>query len=125
MLGVLQVAGHQHGLPAFFLDEFLDLGGFFSLVEKRDQDVCAFACERDRDRAAYAAVTAGDDGLHPLQLTRALVAGLAMVRPRIHLAGKARPRLRLFLEGRLGIFIDRVTQLLLAHHFVSENPPGR
>jgi hypothetical protein len=63
VLGVLQVAGHQHGLPAFFLDEFLDLVRFFSLIEKGDQDVRAFACERDRDRAAYAAFAAGDDGL--------------------------------------------------------------
>src|ERR1700722_6449660 len=37
---------------AFLLDEFLDLGGLFGLVKKSDQDVCAFACECDCDRAA-------------------------------------------------------------------------
>ena len=78
---------HQHGLAAFLLDEFLDLVGFFGLVEKGDQDVGAFACERDRDRPAYAAVAAGDDGLHPLQLARALVAGLAVIRTRLHGVG--------------------------------------
>jgi hypothetical protein len=67
VLGVLQVAGHQDGLAALVLDEFLDLVRFFGLIEKGDQDVRAFACERDRDRSPYSAVAAGDDGLHPLQ----------------------------------------------------------
>ena len=84
MLRILQVAGHHDCLPAFLLDEFLDLVRLFGLIEKSDQDVCAFACECDRDRPAYAAVSTGDDGLHALQLTRALVAGLAMIRTGLH-----------------------------------------
>jgi hypothetical protein len=85
------------------LDEFFDLGGLFGLVEKGDYDVCAFGCERDRDRAAYAAVAAGDDRLHPLQLARALIAGLAVIRTRLHGVGRARRRLLLGRKGWLGI----------------------
>jgi hypothetical protein len=65
-------ARHQHGLPAFFLDEFLDLGGLLGLVEKGDQDVCAFACECDRDPAAYAAVTAVMTAFIPFSLPEPL-----------------------------------------------------
>jgi hypothetical protein len=56
MLGVLQVAGHQHDLSAFLLDELLDLVRLLGLVKKGDQDVCAFPGVGYRDGAAYAAV---------------------------------------------------------------------
>src|SRR5580698_1957596 len=42
-----------------------------------------------------------------------------MVRPRLHLACEPRPWLRLFLVGRLGIFIGRVLQRLRFHPFDS------
>jgi hypothetical protein len=87
MLRDLQVAGHQHGLASFVLYEFLDLVGLFGLVEKGNQNVCAFACVGDGDRPTDAAVAAGDDGLHPIQLARALVADLAVIRTRLHCVG--------------------------------------
>jgi hypothetical protein len=42
-----------------------------------------------------------------------------MVGPGIHLARETGPWLGLLLVRRLGVFIDRIPQLLFAHHFIS------
>jgi len=57
-----------------------------------------------RDRAADAAVAAGYDRFHALQSAGAFVAFFAMVRARVHLAGRAGHRLFLAGVGRLRIF---------------------
>ena len=79
-----------------------------------DRDVGAFARIGDRRGAAHAGIAAGDQRLASGEAARAAVAGLAMIRPRVHLARQARPGLRLLLEGRLRIFGTRVIHARLA-----------
>src|SRR6202021_2275134 len=103
VLGVFQIAGHQHSLAAFLLDEFLDLIRLFGLVEKGDQNIASLARIRDRDCPAYAAVSAGDDGFHSLELARALVRSIAMIGSGLHRIRRSRHRLLLGREWRFGI----------------------
>src|SRR5690606_4672016 len=63
-----------------------------------DGDVGALPRERDRDRAADAAVAAGDQGRAALELARAPIALLAVVRRRPQLGLPARPPLLLLLR---------------------------
>src|ERR1700733_2486266 len=98
-----KIAGHQHSLAAFLLDEFLDLIRLFGLVEKGDQNIGSLARIRDRDCPAYAAVSAGDDGFHSLELARALVRSLAMIGSGLHRIRRSRHRLLLGREWRFGI----------------------
>ena len=61
----------------------------------------------DGDRAADAAVAAGDEGLHAVQPARALPAFLAVVGPGVHLLKAAGQALFLFWERRLRIVFHR------------------
>src|SRR5439155_20749605 len=77
-----------------------------------------FACVSNRSGAAHAGIAAGDERLSSEQATGTFVALFAMIRARLHLARESRPRLRLFLERRLRIFLRRIFQLLRCHSFL-------
>jgi hypothetical protein len=95
----------EHRLSARLADQGLDLAGVRLLGRQIvDGDVGAFAGVGDGGGAAHAGIAAGDQSLATLQAARADIAVLAMVRARRHLSGKARPRLGLRFERRLGIF---------------------
>ena len=90
---VADVAGNGDRLAPFLLDDLLGLGGVVMLAQIDDGDVRAFAREQRGDRAADAAVAAGDQrhlALQPagariarlpvgLRLELALVAGLLIL----------------------------------------------
>jgi len=77
------------------------LGRVVVLLEIRDEDVGALARERERDRAADAAIAARDERDPVQELARPLVRLLAVVGPRLHLRLAAGRGLRLLGEGRL------------------------
>ena len=87
-------------------DDFLRVGFFGGKVI--DRDIGAFAGVGDRGGPAHPGITAGNERLATGQTAGAVVALLAVVRPRIHLAGEAGPGLLLAFEGRLRIFFGRV-----------------
>ena len=90
MFGVAQIASNEHGPAAFLLAQRLDLVGVVVLIEIGDQDVGALARVSDRHGPADAAVASGDHRFLARQLAGPLVAGLAMIRTRVHLGGRAR-----------------------------------
>jgi hypothetical protein len=117
---VLEVAGDRKAVAAFLLDQsdhFLRIR--FLRRQIVDGNIGAFARVRDRGGAAHAGISTCNQRLAAGQATGALVAGLTMVRPRIHLAGKARPGLRLLLERRLWVAGDGIDQVLLRHGCIS------
>jgi hypothetical protein len=89
MFGVAQIASNEHGPAAFLLDQRLDLVGVVVLIEIGDQDVGALARVSDRHGPADAAVASDDHRFLARQLARPIVAGLAMIRTRVH-GGRAR-----------------------------------
>src|ERR1700716_2682978 len=99
------------------VDDFFRIGLFAGEVVNRD--IGTFSRVGDSGRSTHAGIASGDELLAARQPTRALVAGLAMVGPGIHLARETGPWLGLLLVRRLGVFIDRIPQLLFAHHFIS------
>src|SRR5690606_9601368 len=102
MLWIRDVSGHQHAPASAGLDQALRLARVLLLIrEIADQHVRALARERERDGAANARVAAGDDGPLVLQSRAAAIALFAGVRRGIHLAARARQRLRLRRERRL------------------------
>ena len=84
--GFGDVAADQEGLAARLLDVALDLLGVGVLAEVADQDIGTLAGVRDRHRPADPGVGAGDHRDLALELAGALVAVLAAVRDRSHLA---------------------------------------
>ena len=80
-----------------------------------DRDIGAFARIGDGGGAAHAGIAAGDQRLAAGEPAGALVAFLAVVRPRLHLAREARPGLGLLLERRLRIFVVRIAEFLIRH----------
>jgi hypothetical protein len=100
MRRVGQVAGDEQGLPPLRLDQCLRLGGIVMFVEIGDEHVRALARKGQRDRAADAAVAAGDDRLFAREPARSLVARLAMIGARVHRSGATGDRLLLFGIGR-------------------------
>ena len=116
----MQVAGNREAGAAFFLDQrdhllcVRLLGG--QIV---DGDIGAFTRICDRSGAAHARIAAGDQRLAAGEPPGALVAGLAVIGTRLHLAGEAGPALRLLLERRFRIAGDGVDQVLLSHIGVS------
>ena len=81
------VAVDQNDLASLSFDKCRHLLGIFVFVEVGDEEVRPLASKGDGDRASDAAVAAGDDGALSLKRSRALVTGLAVVWPRIHLRG--------------------------------------
>ena len=73
-----------------------------------DRDVGPLAGEGDGGGAAHARISAGDQGLPAGEPARAVIARLAMVGPRLHLAGEPGPGLRLRLERRLRVLGRRI-----------------
>ena len=100
---VAQVAGDGHALAPLGLDQLDDLARIGLLVRQVvDRDVGALAGEGDGRGPAHAGIAAGDQRLAAGQPARAVIARLAMVGPRLHLAGETRPGLRLRLNGGFG-----------------------
>src|SRR5258708_3837957 len=58
---------------------------------------------------------AGDECLASQQTTRTLVAGLAVIGPRLHLGGQSGPRLGLSFEWRLRKSAGRIDKFLVYH----------
>ena len=81
------------------IDHLLSIGLFGRVVV--DRHIRPFASEGNGHGATDTAVATGDKGLASGQTARAVIAGLAMVRTRLHLAGERRPFLALLLEGVL------------------------
>ena len=79
-----QVARHQYTLAAGVFNELRHLGGILVFVEIGDQHVGALAGVGDGDRAADAAVAAGDHRALAGQPARAAVGVLATVRHWTH-----------------------------------------
>ena len=100
---ILQVAGDQHRLASLLLDQFLDLFGVIMLVQIGDQNVGAFARIGNGDGAANAAVASGDDRFLAVQPFGSLVAGLTVIRPRLHPRRRSRHGLLLRRKWRLRI----------------------
>ena len=111
---VAEVARHRDRLAAGGLDERHDLlrVGLFGRQVVQHQ-VGALAGEGDRDRAADAAIRAGDDGAAALKAAEPAIALLAVVGLRVHVAREAGRRLRLILELRLRILLRRVLHRVL------------
>ena len=103
-----KVAGNQHRTPPGGLDQLLGLARILVLVPVRDEDVGAFAREREGDRAADAAVGAGDDSRLVFQSAEALVGRLAVVGARLHGLLRAGRLLLLLGERRSGSLLLRV-----------------
>ena len=117
---VSEVAGYRQPDPSLGLDQVEDFARIRLFRRKIvDRDVSAFPRIGDRRRAAHAGIAPGDQRLAACEPAGPAVAGFAVIWPRVHLAGKSRPWLRLLLVGRLGIFIDGILQRLLAHFCVS------
>src|SRR6202012_3289789 len=97
------------------VDHFLCIVLFVRQVT--DRDIGALARVSDRDGAADAGIATGDERLAAGQPAAALVAGLAMVRSWIHLAGQSRPWLVLRGEGwvRVALRLARIDQIGRAH----------
>jgi hypothetical protein len=100
---VLDIAPHEHRLAARLLDHTLGILGVLILGEIGDQEIGALAGIGDRDCPADAAVAAGDHRLLAGKPARSAIGTLAVIRHRVHPAGKARHRLLLFGKGRAGI----------------------
>ncbi|PAV74130.1 hypothetical protein WR25_09724 [Diploscapter pachys] len=103
LIGLRQVARDQYRLPPLRLDQRLGRLGIVMFVEIGDQHVGALARKGQGDRAADAAVAAGDDRLLAGKAPGALVARFAMVGARVHVLGTAGDRLLLFGIGRGGV----------------------
>lgn len=91
---LLEVAGKRKAGTAFLLDQGDDLlcvGLFRGQIV--DGDIGAFARICDRGRAAHAGIAACDQRLAAGEPPGALVAGLAVIGTRLHLAGEAGPGL--------------------------------
>src|SRR3954462_7132369 len=99
MLGCCDVAGDQHTATPGLLHPAPGFLRVLVLIEVADQQVRAFARERDGDRAADAAVTAGDDRHLVLETPVTDVALLAVIGPRRHLLFRAGRRLLLCGQG--------------------------
>src|SRR5258706_3433161 len=84
-----------------------------------DRDIGAFPGISDRRRSAHAGVSPGNKSLATGEPSGPFIAGFAVVRPWIHFACEPRPRLRLLLVRRLGIFVGRILKCLLAHRLIS------
>ena len=67
MLGILDVAGYQHGLAASSLDQAFGVLGILVLFKIRDENVRPFPRIGNGDGAADAAIAAGDDRLLVLE----------------------------------------------------------
>jgi hypothetical protein len=93
----------QRPLPGLLYKPF-DLPRILLLVEVGDRDIGTFAGEGERNGAADAAIAAGDKRHFALKTARALVAGLAEVRPRRHSLLDAGVGLGLGWHGGAGIF---------------------
>ena len=70
MCGRGQVTAHKNGLASCFYDEALCLLGVVLLTEIGDKNIGAFACERDCNRAADAAVPASYDCIPAFEFAR-------------------------------------------------------
>ncbi|MNL10923.1 hypothetical protein D3C87_1317380 [compost metagenome] len=96
---VRQVTGQQQALTAGLFDPACGFFGIFLFVEVGNRYIGAFTGEGDGDRAANSAVATGNQGDLAIQTTRALVALLAAIGIRVHLALRAGHGLLLFGEG--------------------------
>jgi hypothetical protein len=103
MRAIAQIARHEDGFSPFLLDQLLDLLRVVVFAEIGDQHVRPLARIGDRDGSPNAAVAAGDDRFQALEFAVALVAGLSVIRTRIHSAGPAGHRLLLVRVWRLRI----------------------
>src|SRR5260221_2697904 len=104
-----QVARDGYRFAAFFfyqLNYFTGIGFFGGIIV--DCHVCPFARKGDGCRTPHSRVTACNQCLAACQLAGAPIAGFTMVRTGVHLAGKARPWLRLAIKSRFRIFGGRV-----------------
>jgi hypothetical protein len=84
MSRVRKVSPNQHAFAAGVLDVARDFLGVFIFVEVRDQNVGAFPGKSNRDRAADAAVAAGDDRALAGQFPRTPIAVLPTIGNGIH-----------------------------------------
>jgi hypothetical protein len=73
MLRLFQVAWDKDGFPSGFLYKALGLVGIVVLIEIGDQNVSAFSGKGDCDRAADAAIAAGNNGFLAVEAIAALV----------------------------------------------------
>lgn len=106
---VADVARQRYGFASRLTNQRKHFVGIrFLLRQIANRDVGAFSREGDCGRAADAGITAGDQRFPSDEPLRAAVAGLPVVRSRIHFIGEARPRLLLIGEGRLRIFRQRI-----------------
>ena len=118
---VAQVARDGERRAALGLDQLDDFARVRLLRRQVvDGDVRALASEGDRRGAAHTGITPGDQRPAAREAPRALVAGLPVVRTRVHLAGEARPSLRL-----LGIGRPRVTRLRILQRLRRRGRAGR
>jgi hypothetical protein len=106
---VRNVARQRDRLAALCLDQGDDRLCVLLFAWKiGDGDIGALARIGDSGSSADAAVAASDQRLAALELARAGIALLAMVRPGIHVRGDAGNRLRLLWKWGLGILCARV-----------------
>jgi hypothetical protein len=87
MFRTAQIPRDQNGLAALLFDERLDLARILMLVEIGDQDIGTLARIGNRYRPANTAVAARYHRFLSCKLPRPFVAGLAVVRSRVHLGG--------------------------------------
>ncbi len=123
---VAEVAGNGEPGASFLFDQRNHLLRVGLLVRDIiDGDVGTLARIGDRGGPTHARIAAGDQRLAPGEASRALVAGFAMIRARLHLAGEARPGLRLLPERRLRIAGDGIDEVLRGHVSISFRCRGR
>jgi len=87
--GGLNIARHEHRLAAGSFDKTRGVMSVLMLVEIGDQHIRAFPRKGDCHCPSNAAVTAGDNGLFAGQPVGPLIGGLAVIRDRPHVSGRA------------------------------------
>src|ERR1700733_10188505 len=104
-----QIARQRQADPSFGFNQRDHLARVWLLVRQIVyRHIGAFPSECYRGGAAHAGVAARNQGFTSEQAVRAAITLFAVVRPRLHLTGEARPGLGLRLERRFGIFGDGV-----------------
>ena len=94
------IAGDEHRFSPRLFDQSLRLLGVLMLIQVGDDDVRAFTGIGDRNRAADAAVAAGDDGFLARQFVAAAVRVFTVIGPRFHRVCSAGHRLMLSRKRR-------------------------